>query len=129
VNTIRHVISVEPSRLHQLILLVGHLLLAALMWGTLHGQYWLWWLLILMASCCYALLQSRRWRGILELEGETLRWQEHSYQLGAGSRIGLGFLWLDLTGPYAVRLWIFIDSVNSADYRRLARHVNLLDES
>ncbi len=128
-NTIRHVISVEPSRLHQLILLVGHLLLAALMWGTLHGQYWFWWLLILMGSCCYALRRSRRWRGILELEGETFRWQDQSYQLGAGSRIGPGFLWLDLTGPYAVRLWIFVDSVNSTDYRRLARHVNLLDES
>jgi len=129
VATTRHVISVEPSWRHQLLLLAGHLLVAALSSEWLPKSYGLGCLLILAVSLGYAWYQASRRRLTLEWVDNTLYWQQRRYELGMGSRIGPGFLWLDLQGPQPCRLWIFADSLEPQEYRHLARHITLCTES
>ncbi len=124
--TTRHVIRVEPSRRQQWLLIAGHLLLCVLLWDGLQGGYAITFGLILSLSLAYSLYLARRCRFELTLHGPRVQWQATRYTLGAGSRIGAGFLWLDLEGARPCRLWIFVDSVATGDYRCLARHINLL---
>ena len=127
--TTRHVIRVEPSQRQQWVLIVCHLLPCALLWDGLQGGYaCIFWLLLLL-SLGYSLYRARCWRFEITLQGAQVEWQTARYTLGPGSRIGAGFLWLDLKGVPPCRLWIFVDSVATADYRRLARHIHLLQNS
>lgn len=128
-TTTRHVISVEPSGWHQLLLLAGYLLVAALSWEWLPKSYGLGCLLILAVSLSYSLYQANRRRFTLEWVDDGLYWQQRRYALGSGSRVGPGFLWLDLQGPQPCRLWIFADSLAPPEYRRLARYITLCTES
>lgn len=75
-----------------------------------------------------SIYRARRCRFTLELQGNRLAWQAESYTLGAASRVAPGFLWLALEGKSRQRLWLWADSVAAADYRRLARHINLWAE-
>lgn len=127
--TTRHVIRVEPSRRQQWVLIVSHLLLGALLWDALQGGYASSFGLLLSLSLGYSLYRARRCRFEVTLQGAHVEWQAARYTLGPGSRIGAGFLWLDLDGPHPCRLWIFVDSVAAVDYRRLARYINLLRNS
>lgn len=124
--TTRHVIPVEPSRRQQWILIISHLLLGALLWDSLQGVYASSFWFFLALSLGYSLYRARRWRCEVTLQGLHIEWQAARYTLGPGSRIGAGFLWLDLDGERPCRLWLFADSVASVDYRRLARHIHLL---
>ena len=126
--TTKHVISVEPSRCQQGILLAGHLLAAALLWEVLRDGYAACFFGLWLLSLGWSLYRARRCRFTLELQGNRLAWQAESYTLGAASRVAPGFLWLALEGKSRQRLWLWADSVSSADYRRLARHINLLAE-
>ena len=128
-TTTRHVISVEPSGWHQLLLLAGYLLVAALSWEWLPKSYGLGCLLILAVSLTYSLYKANRSRFTLEWVDDGLYWQQRRYALGIGSRVGPGFLWLDLQGPQPCRLWIFADSLAPQEYRRLARYITLCTES
>ena len=128
-TTTRRVISVEPSGGHQLLLLAGHLLVAALSWEWLPASYRLGGLLILTVSLGYALYQANRRRFTLEWVDNSLYWQQRRYELGGGSRVGPGFLWLDLQGSRPCRLWIFADSLAPQEYRRLARYIALCTDS
>ncbi len=123
--TTKHKIVVGPSRWHQILLLVGHLLLCWPMWSLLHGAYWLWFVLALGISLAVSLYQAHHRQLWLELSGQELHYQGQWYRLGQGSRVGPGFLWLDLEGEQVIRLWIFADSLAPADFRLLARQVNL----
>lgn len=125
----RRVISVEPSWRHQLLLLIGHLLVAALSWAWLPESYRLGCLLLLTVSLSYSLYQANRRRFTLEWVDDGLYWQQRRYALGSGSRVGPGFLWLDLQGARPCRLWIFADSLAPQEYRRLARYITLCTES
>jgi len=121
----KHVIRVEPSSHHQQILVAGHLLLGWLAWQWLHGHYWSLFLLAWGLSLGWSLYQAHHRRGSLVLSGSEILWRGRSYSLGTGSRLGHGFLWLDLQGERSLRLWLFADSLTEADYRRLARHIHL----
>lgn len=123
--TTKHKITVGPSVWHQILLLVGHLLLCWPMWSLLHGVYWLWFVLALGSSLAVSLYQAYHRRFWLELSGQELHYRGQWYRLGRGSRVGQGFLWLDLEGEQVIRLWIFADSLTPADFRLLARRVNL----
>lgn len=127
-TTTRYVISVEPSWRHRFLLLGGHLLVAALSWEWLPQSYGLGCLLILAVSLGYAWYQASRRRFTLEWVDNSLHWQQQRYELGAGSRVGPGFLWLDLQGAQPCRLWIFVDSLAPQEYRRLARNITLCTE-
>lgn len=127
-TTTRYVISVEPSWRHRFLLLAGHLLVAALSWEWLPQSYGLGCLLILAVSLGYAWYQASRRRFTLEWVDNSLHWQQRRYELGAGSRVGPGFLWLDLQGAQPSRLWIFVDSLAPQEYRRLARNITLCTE-
>ena len=122
----KHVLAVEPSRHHQRVLLFGHLLVTALLWFWLHGPYFAWFLSGMLLSLGYSLYLARQRRFILELQDKDLTWQGGRYTLGQGSRVGYGFLWLELNGSRFVRLWLFSDSLSQADYRRLAQRITLL---
>ena len=126
--TTKHVIPVEPSLRQQGMLLAGHLLAAALLWDALQGGYAACFFGLLLLSLGWSLYRARCCRFTLELQGNRLAWQAESYTLGAASRVAPGFLWLALEGKSRQRLWLWADSVSSADYRRLARHINLLAE-
>lgn len=128
-STTRHVISVEPSRQHQLLLLAGHLLVAALSWVWLPDARGIGCIMALSASLGYSWYQASQRRFTLEWSARTLYWQQRRYELGAGSRVGPGFVWLDLQGEDSCRLWIFVDSLPSPEYRRLARMIALSCES
>jgi len=110
-------------------LLIGHLLVAALSWAWLPESYRLGCLLLLIVSLGYAVYQANRRRLTLEWVDNRLYWQQRRYELGSGSRIGPGFLWLDLQGARPCRLWIFADSLAPQEYRRLARYIALCTES
>lgn len=127
--TTRHVIRVEPSRCQQWVLIVCHLVLGALLWDGLQGGYAYFFWLLLLLSLGHSLYLARRCRFEIILQGAQVEWQAARYTLGPGSRIGAGFLWLDLEGDSPCRLWLFADSVATADYRRLARHIHLLQNS
>ncbi len=124
--TTRHVIRVEPSLRQQWLLIASHLLLCVLLWDFLQGGYASFLGLLVALSLGYSLYRARRCRFEFELQGRHVEWQAARYRLGPGSRIGAGFLWLDLDGDLPCRLWLFADSVAAADYRRLARTINLL---
>ena len=95
-STERPLIRVKPSWLHQQILLLGHLLLLLLLWNWLHGLYWNWFLVGTLLSLGYALYQARLRRFTLGWQGEEISYQGSRYQLGPHSRVGFGFLWLQL---------------------------------
>lgn len=120
-----HKIRIGPSRWQQILLLVGHLLLCWPMWSLLHGAYWLWFVLALGVSLVVSLYQAHHRHLLLALSGQELHYQGQWYRIGHGSRVGQGFLWLDLEGEQVIRLWIFADSLAEADFRLLARRVNL----
>ena len=122
----KHVLAIEPSWHHQQVLLAGHLLVTALLWFWLHGLYWSGFLLGMVLSLGYSLYLARQRRFTLELQGKDLTWLGQRYTLGHGSRVGYGVIWLALDGPQPIRLWLFSDSVNQADYRRLAQRITLL---
>ncbi len=127
--TTRHVIRVEPSLRQQWLLIASHLLLCVLLWDSLQGGYACFLGLFVALSLGYSLYRARRCRFEFELQGHHVEWQAARYALGPRSRIGAGFLWLDLEGARPCRLWIFVDSVATVDYRCLARHINLLRNS
>ena len=127
--TTRHVIRVEPSLRQQWLLIASHLLPCALLWDALQGVYASSFWLLLSLSLAYSLYRARRCRFELTLQSHQVEWHAVSYPLGLGSRIGPGFLWLDLVGERPCRLWLFADSVAAVDYRRLARTINLLRNS
>ena len=126
--TTKHVISVEPSRCQQGILLAGHLLAAALLWEVLRDGYAACFFGLWLLSLGGSIYRARRCRFTLGLQGNRLEWQAGTYTLGAGSRVAPGVLWLSLEGESRQRLWLWADSVAAADYRRLARHINLWAE-
>lgn len=125
-SSMKHVIRVEPSLRHQEILLLGHLLLVALMWLSLHGHYWPWLLCLLFASLCYGLYQARHRHFTIEIRGDQILWHGALHNIGKGSKVGPGFVWLVLDGPHAERWWLFADSMLAADFRLLAQRIQLL---
>ena len=120
-STERPLIRVKPSWLHQQILLLGHLLLLLLLWNWLHGLYWNWFLVGTLLSLGYALYQARLRRFTLGWQGEEISYQGSRYQLGPHSRVGYGFLWLQLLDEKSHTLWLFSDALSPDDYRYLAR--------
>ena len=120
-STERPLIRVKPSWLHQQILLLGHLLLLLLLWNWLHGLYWNWFLVGTLLSLGYALYQARLRRFTLGWQGEEISYQGSRYQLGPHSRVGYGFLWLQLLDEKSHTLWLFSDGLSPDDYRYLAR--------
>ena len=123
--TTKHVIPVEPSHRQQGLLLVGHLLAAGLLWDSLQGGCAACFFGLLLLRLGWSLYRARRCRFTLVLQDNRLEWQAEAYTLGAGSRVAPGFLWLALEGESRQRLWLWADSVAAADYRRLARHIQL----
>lgn len=123
---IKHVLAVEPSCHHQLVLVVGHLAVCSLLWFWLHGPYWAWFVVGAVLSLGYSLYLARQRRFILTLQGNELIWQGERYRLGQASRVGYGFLWLELKGARLTHLWLFGDSMSQADYRCLAQRITLL---
>ena len=121
-STERPLIRVKPSWLHQQILLLGHLLLLLLLWNWLHGLYWNWFLVGTLLSLGYALYQARLRRFTLGWQREEISYQGSRYQLGPHSRVGYGFLWLQLLDEkQSHTLWLFSDGLSPDDYRYLAR--------
>lgn len=117
---------VTVSRQQRLLLLSLFLLILWPLAVLIHG--WQWALLL----PCWALGLWRAWlgtsrmSGVLEWDGQWLTWQGHRYQLGTGSRIWPGVLWLQLvaTERPAIRLWLFSDALAPAHYRTLARAIH-----
>ncbi|HHQ4565733.1 TPA: protein YgfX [Aeromonas hydrophila] len=118
---------VTVSRQQRLLLLSLFLLILWPLAALIHG--WQWALLL----PCWALGLWRAWHsagsaaGLLEWDGQWLTWQGHRYQLGVGSRIWPGVLWLQLVAAErpAIRLWLFSDALVPAHYRTLARAIHL----
>lgn len=117
---------VTVSRQQRLLLLSLFLLILWPLAALIHG--WQWALLL----PCWALglwrawLDTSRMTGVLEWDGQWLSWQGNRYQLGAGSRIWPGVLWLQLVAVErpASRLWLFADALAPAHYRTLARAIH-----
>lgn len=117
---------VTVSRQQRLLLLSLFLLILWPLAALIHG--WQWTLLL----PCWGLGLWRAWlgasrmSGVLEWDGQWLTWQGRRYQLGTGSRIWPGVLWLQLvtTERPAIRLWLFSDALASAHYRTLARAIH-----
>jgi len=118
----RPLIRVNPSLLHQQVLVLGHLLILLLLWNWLHGIHWSWFLGATLLSLGYALYQARLRHFTLGWQGQEISYHGQRYQLGPNSRVGYGFLWLHLVqGEQSHRLWLFSDALTPDDYRFLAR--------
>ncbi|MFM2480236.1 protein YgfX [Celerinatantimonas sp. YJH-8] len=56
----------------------------------------------------------------LYLKGSRVEWHQQRYQIGARSKIGIGFCWLELTGhEHVQRLMLMSDMLPQPNYRQL----------
>jgi toxin CptA len=133
VSAIGRVIRVEPSAFHQQILLAGHLLVVCMLWPELEGGLLVIWLVCLLSSLVWSLIRARRRHFALNWQDDALLWSGFRHRIGDRSRIGPGFLWLELVcqetpGARDCILWLFADSLAPEDYRELALRIQLLRE-
>lgn len=127
-KNIRHVIRVESSHHHQLFLLIGHIILGWLAWSSLHGHFWLLFFILWGGTLFWSLYQASHRQFVLEMRGDEVFWDGKFYHMTPASRVGYGFIWLVLQGGQGekrVHLWLFSDSMDEAEYRRIARRINM----
>ena len=124
-KNIRHVIRVEPSHHHQLFLLIGHIILGWLAWISLHGHLWLMFFILWGCSFFWSLYHAYHRQFIFEMRGDEVFMDGKFYHITPTSKVGYGFIWLVLHGEKTTHLWLFADSMDEAEYRRIARRINM----
>ncbi|MBL0681626.1 protein YgfX [Aeromonas dhakensis] len=122
---------VTVSRQQRLLLLSLFLLILWPLAALIHGWQWALLLPCWGLGLWRAWLDTSRMTGVLEWDGQWLSWQGNRYQLGAGSRIWPGVLWLQLVAVErpASRLWLFSDALAPAYYRTLARAIHFSQQT
>lgn len=122
---------VTVSRQQRLLLLSLFLLILWPLAALIHGWQWALLLPCWGLGLWRAWLDTCRMTGVLEWDGQWLSWQGNRYQLGAGSRIWPGVLWLQLVALErpASRLWLFSDALAPAHYRTLARAIHFSQQT
>ena len=124
-KNIRHVIHVEPSHQHQLFLLIGHIIVGWLAWIGLHGHWWLMFFVLWGSTLFWSLYQAYHRHFVFEMRGDEIFLDGKFYHISAASKVGYGFIWLILNGEKSIHLWLFSDSMNEAEYRRIARRITM----
>ncbi|WP_024872773.1 protein YgfX [Tolumonas lignilytica] len=124
-KNIRHVIRVEPSHHHQLFLVIGHIIVGWLAWTGLHGHLWLVFFIMWGGSLFWSLYQAYHRQFEFEMRGDEIFMDGKFYHVMPASKVGYGFLWLVLHGDKVTHLWLFSDSMDEAEYRRIARRINM----
>jgi len=62
---------------------------------------------------------------IFEMRGDEVFMDGKFYHITPTSKVGYGFIWLVLHGEKTTHLWLFADSMDEAEYRRIARRITM----